>query len=247
MIQDTSCECSAAACMHPVPADIDTRVSQFKALGDKTRLRLALMIRAAAPAPVCACNLPEAFGMSQSTLSHHLAKLVDAGVLEREQRGRWAYFTIAAGFDASILGPSETGATMSRSSSQTDMTILFACRQNAGRSQMAAALAKQLAPEGMRIISAGSDPADEVHPVVAEALAEIGLEPESRPKPLDPSQVKTSDWVITMGCGEQCPCFPGVHYEDWEITDPHGKTLDEVRVILTEIRERVVDLLSRVK
>lgn len=241
------CDCCASTESQTADAEIQKRATQFKALGDKTRLRLALMIRNASPAPVCACSFPETFGMSQSTLSHHLTKLVDAGVLHREQRGRWAYFTLDAGFDASILGPVENGTPMTNDRNAGETTILFACRQNAGRSQMAAALAKSLAPAGVRIISAGTDPADNVHPIVVDALAEIGLEPESQPKPLDPSQVKTSDWVITMGCGEHCPIFPGVHYEDWEITDPHGKSLDEVRAILAELRERVIDLLGRVK
>lgn len=128
----------------------------------------------------------------------------------------------------------------------SNTTILFACRQNAGRSQIAAALAKQRAPQGITILSAGSDPADHIHPVVVEALAELGLKPDSQPKPLDPAQVETADWVITMGCGETCPFFPGVHYEDWTITDPDGATLEQVRNIIAEIREHVDDLLDRI-
>ncbi len=124
---------------------------------------------------------------------------------------------------------------------------MFACRQNAGRSQMAAAIAKSLAPEGVEILSAGSEPADEVHPVVVEALASIGLEPDSQPKRLKRENVEVSDWVITMGCGESCPYVPGVHYEDWDIPDPHGKSLEEVSAIRDQITERVRALLARIK
>ncbi|MDY4678464.1 MAG: heat-shock protein HtpX [Bifidobacterium tsurumiense] len=126
------------------------------------------------------------------------------------------------------------------------VTIMFACRQNAGRSQMTAAVAKSLASDNIQILSAGSDPADEVHPVVVEALASIGLKPDSQPKQLKRENVQISDWVITMGCGESCPYVPGVHYEDWDIADPHGKNLDEVKVILSQITEKVRDLLERV-
>lgn len=240
-----SCPCSQS------PAETSSellirRVEQYKALGDLTRLRLALVVKDAQPAPVCACSFFDAFDMSQSTISHHLSRLVKAGILEREQRGKWAYFTFDPEFDQSLLGGLKTGITMNNGQSENGKTILFACRQNAGRSQIAAALAKQLAPKGVTILSAGSDPADEVHPVVVEALAELGLEPDSKPKPLDPTQVKVSDWVVTMGCGEACPYFPGVHYEDWEVTDPSGKTLEEVRPIVAEIRGRVETLLKTV-
>lgn len=225
---------------------LETRVEQFKALGDITRLQLALMVWRAAPSPVCACNFPEAFGMSQSTISHHLAKLVKARVLERQKRGKWAYFTLNPDFDQNLLANLVTGATMNVNDTTSGTTILFACRQNAGRSQIAAALAKQLAPEGVTILSAGSEPADTVHPVVVDALAELGLQPDSQPKPLDPARVKTSDWVVTMGCGEACPFFPGVHYQDWEIDDPSDRSLEEVRGIIDQIRTRVQELLDTV-
>ncbi|KFI77267.1 arsenate reductase [Bifidobacterium pseudolongum subsp. pseudolongum] len=97
----------------------------------------------------------------------------------------------------------------------------------------------------MTILSAGSEPADAVHPVVVEALAELGLQPDSQPKPLDPAQVKTSDWVVTMGCGEACPFFPGVHYQDWKIDDPSGRSLEEVRGIIGQIRTHVRSCSTR--
>ena len=227
-------------------ASLEAQVEHFKALGDITRLQLALIVKQAAPSPVCACNFPEAFGMSQSTISHHLGKLVKAGVLERQKRGKWAYFTLNPNFDQNILANVTSGVAMNVNDTTTGTTILFACRQNAGRSQIAAALAKQLAPKGVTILSAGSEPADAVHPVVVEALAELGLQPDSQPKPLDPAQVKASDWVITMGCGEACPFFPGVHYQDWKIDDPSDRSLEEVRSIIDQIRIRVQELLDTV-
>lgn len=124
-------------------------------------------------------------------------------------------------------------------------TILFACTKNAGRSQMAAAIAQQLAGTDVTILSAGTDPADDVHPEVCDALAEIGLEPHSQPEKLDPATVKSSDWVITMGCGESCPIFPGTRYENWDIPDPAGQPLDVVREIRDAIQERVQNLLAR--
>ena len=124
--------------------------------------------------------------------------------------------------------------------------ILFACRQNAGRSQMAAAIAQELATSDVTIMSAGTEPAEEVHPEVRDALAEIALEPFAQPEKLDPTKVKMADWVITMGCGESCPIFPGTHYEDWEVADPSGEPTEVVREIRDDITKRVKELSSRI-
>ena len=131
-----------------------------------------------------------------------------------------------------------------------ELTILFACRQNAGRSQLAAAFAQQIADERglstIRVLSAGSEPASKVHPQVVHVLAELGLQPDSEPKLLLPENVQTSDWVITMGCGESCPYFPGVHFEDWDIPDPHNKSNEDVRFIAQLSRNKVDDLFNRI-
>ena len=111
---------------------------------------------------------------------------------------------------------------------------------------MAAAIAQKLASSDVTIMSAGTEPAEEVHPEVRDALAEIGLEPFAQPEKLDPAKVKMADWVITMGCGESCPIFPGTHYEDWEVTDPSGKPVEVVREIRDEITKRVRELLTRI-
>jgi arsenate reductase (thioredoxin) len=124
--------------------------------------------------------------------------------------------------------------------------VLFVCVHNAGRSQMAAALMERHAGGRVRVRSAGSEPADEVSPVVREALREIGVElGGTRPRPLEDGAVRAADAVVTMGCGDACPVYPGKLYEDWELEDPAGKDLATVRRIRDEIDERVRDLLAR--
>jgi arsenate reductase len=123
--------------------------------------------------------------------------------------------------------------------------VLFVCVHNAGRSQMAAALLRRLAGDRVVVRSAGSAPASEIHAGVVAALAEIGLDMgEEFPKPLADEFVKAADAVITMGCGDACPVFPGKKYEDWEVPDPAGKPLADVRPIRDEIERRVKKLLA---
>jgi arsenate reductase len=123
--------------------------------------------------------------------------------------------------------------------------VLFVCVRNAGRSQMAAALLDARAGGGVRVRSAGSDPGERVNPAVIEALREVGIDISREfPKPLSDDAVRAADAVITMGCGDACPIYPGKRYEDWSIEDPEGKTLDEVRRIRDEIDARVQRLLS---
>jgi arsenate reductase (thioredoxin) len=123
--------------------------------------------------------------------------------------------------------------------------VLFVCVQNAGRSQMAAALLKRRAGGRVHIRSAGSEPANRINPAVVAALAEVGVDVgEEFPKPLTDEVVRAADAVITMGCGDACPIFPGKRYEDWVIEDPEGRSLDEVRRIRDEIDARVRALLA---
>jgi arsenate reductase (thioredoxin) len=120
------------------------------------------------------------------------------------------------------------------------LTVLFACVHNAGRSQIAAALMEREGAGRIEVRSAGSEPAAEVHPEVVEAMAELGLElGEERPKKLTDERVREADVVVTMGCGDECPFHPGKRYEDWELDDPAGRDLDEVRAIRDEIERRV--------
>jgi protein-tyrosine-phosphatase len=124
--------------------------------------------------------------------------------------------------------------------------VLFVCIHNAGRSQMAAALLTRYAGDRIVVRSAGTTPADSVNPVVVAAMNEIGIDLRANgatPKKLTDAAVQASDVVITMGCGDECPFYPGKVYLDWELDDPAGKTLEEVRPIRDEIDRRVQDLV----
>ena len=123
--------------------------------------------------------------------------------------------------------------------------VLFVCIHNAGRSQMAAGYARALSGGAVEVRSGGSEPGDQINPVAIEAMAEEGIDiSQAVPQLMTTEQVRESDVVITMGCGDVCPIFPGKRYEDWELTDPKGKSLEEVRTIRDDIRGRVERLLS---
>jgi len=123
-------------------------------------------------------------------------------------------------------------------------TVLFVCIHNAGRSQMAAGYLRQLGGDRVEVLSAGSAPAESINPVAVQAMAEEGIDIEGeQPKILATDAVKTSDVVITMGCGDTCPFYPGKRYEDWVLDDPAGQGIDAVRPIRDEIRRRVEALL----
>ena len=124
-------------------------------------------------------------------------------------------------------------------------SVLFVCVHNAGRSQMAAAFLTHLSQGAVDVRSAGSEPADRVNPAAVAAMAEIGVDiATEQPKILTTEAVKASDVVITMGCGDTCPFYPGKRYEDWVLEDPAGKGVGAVRPIRDEIRRRVENLLS---
>jgi arsenate reductase (thioredoxin) len=126
-------------------------------------------------------------------------------------------------------------------------TIVFACVHNAGRSQMAAAFLNALAdPATARAISAGTHPADRVDRVVVEAMREAGIDlSRERPRLLTSEIARAADWLVTMGCGDECPVVPGVRREDWPLDDPAGQPIERVRVIRDEIRAHVEALLTR--
>jgi protein-tyrosine-phosphatase len=124
-------------------------------------------------------------------------------------------------------------------------SVLFVCVHNAGRSQMAAGFLSALSGGAVEVRSAGSTPADQVNPVAVQAMAELGIDiAAEQPKILTPEAVKASDVVVTMGCGDTCPYFPGRRYEDWVLDDPAGRPLDEVRPVRDQIRSRVLALLD---
>jgi len=124
-------------------------------------------------------------------------------------------------------------------------TVLFVCVHNAGRSQMAAGWLQHLAGDAVDVLSAGSHPAESINPVAVAAMAEVGIDIRARqPKLLTDASVQAADVVVTMGCGDECPFYPGRHYEDWELDDPAGQGIEAVRPIRDEIRRRVERLLD---
>lgn len=125
--------------------------------------------------------------------------------------------------------------------------LLFVCVHNAGRSQMAAALAEHLSARRVHVRSAGSAPTGEINPLVVEVLQERGIAlGTAYPKPLSDSVVQAADVIITMGCGDSCPYFPGKRYEDWQVTDPAGQPIEVVREIRDDIQARVTELLRQI-
>jgi len=124
-------------------------------------------------------------------------------------------------------------------------TVLFVCVHNAGRSQMAAGFLQHLAGDRVQVLSAGSAPADQINPTAVEAMAEVGIDiAGAQPKVLTTESVQDSDVVITMGCGDACPFFPGKRYEDWKLDDPAGQGIEAVRPIRDEIKLRVQALID---
>jgi protein-tyrosine-phosphatase len=124
-------------------------------------------------------------------------------------------------------------------------SVLFVCVHNAGRSQMAAGFMTHLGQGRVDVLSAGSAPKDSINPVAVEAMAEIGIDISSNsPKILTPEAVQQSDAVITMGCGDACPFYPGKRYEDWVLEDPAGQGIESVRIIRDDIKVRVETLLA---
>ena len=125
--------------------------------------------------------------------------------------------------------------------------VLFVCVHNAGRSQMAAGYLGALAGDRVDVFSAGSEPKDEINPVAIQAMAEEGIDiAGNQPKVLTTEAVRDSDVVITMGCGDACPIFPGKRYEDWELTDPAGRGIEDVRPIRDDIKGRIQALLAEI-
>lgn len=124
-------------------------------------------------------------------------------------------------------------------------TVLFVCVHNAGRSQMAAGFLQHLAGDHIQVLSAGSEPAEHINEVAVACMAEVGVDiTTSQPKVLTAEAVKESDVVITMGCGDVCPFFPGKRYEDWKLDDPAGQGIDAVRVIRDDIKSRIEMLIA---
>jgi len=128
---------------------------------------------------------------------------------------------------------------------ETKPSVLFVCVHNAGRSQMAAGFLRDIAGDRIEVRSAGSMPADQINPTAVAAMAELGIDiTAEQPKVLTTEAVQASDVVITMGCGDACPFFPGKRYEDWKLDDPAGQGIDAVRPIRDDIRARIEQLVT---
>ncbi|WP_110589555.1 metalloregulator ArsR/SmtB family transcription factor [Microbacterium suaedae] len=275
-------------------------------LADPTRARILRLIRGADDGRQCVTPLADALGLRQPTVSHHLRALLDAGLVERAQDGRRAWFSVADG--AAALVDSTVGRSLSRepdlarvwrdlseryrgdhtpgtvahvvdesaemlraSSADAPLlasrvaafaaqrldalrdvgaesrapSVLFVCVKNAGRSQMAAAILRHLAGDAVAVRTAGSEPANGIAPAIIEALDEIGVPLGAEfPKPLTDESVRAADVVVTMGCGDACPIYPGIRYEDWELEDPAAMPLSRVREVRDDIDARVRSLLA---
>ena len=145
------------------------------------------------------------------------------------------------------MTPPEQTSTEQTSAEQTSKkpSVLFVCVHNAGRSQMAAGFMTHLGQGRVEVLSAGSAPKDSINPIAVQAMAEVGIDiSKNSPKVLTTGAVEQSDAVITMGCGDVCPFYPGKRYEDWVLDDPAGQGIESVRVIRDEIKARVETLLA---
>lgn len=245
LMTETATACTPDCCVLEAPLDDDGATmlaAQLKALADPTRLRLLSMIATSPTGELCACVLPEAVERSQPTVSHHLTQLVQAGVISREQRGKWAWFRLNPGCLAAIraaLGEDADHRHVGRS------TVLFLCGHNAGRSQMAAGWLRHLAGDRIAVQSAGSDPSTELNPSAVAAMREVGIDiTAATPQRWTKEMALTADVVISMGCGDDCPLTPGARRDDWDLPDPAGQDLAFTRVVRDEIELRVRGLID---
>ncbi|MFN4000656.1 metalloregulator ArsR/SmtB family transcription factor [Microcella sp.] len=287
---------------------------ELGALGDATRGAIARLLLDADDHALTVGRLTEALALRQPTVSHHLRVLHEAGIVDREPRGREVWYSlpepVAARLEEWVPAPAAeplSGALLGRiiddlgtrfagtfsretvqrvvldsdnllrardgsgralpsataqfaaerlSAQQSSglvgerppgaaLEVLFVCVQNAGRSQLAAAIMRHLGGERVRVRTAGSAPIDAIRPAVVAALDEIGVPLGGEfPKPLTDDVVRAADVVVTMGCGDACPVFPGRRYLDWAVADPAGQPLERVRAIRDDIDGRVRGLLD---
>jgi arsenate reductase (thioredoxin) len=223
-------------------ADATRLADTLKALADPVRLRLVSLLATAPTGELCACVLPDAVGKSQPTVSHHLGLLVDAGLVDREQRGKWAWFRLRHEQLAVVRSALGEGAVRSRT---RNPTVLFLCVHNAGRSQMAAGFLRHLAGDRIDVFSAGSEPADKLNPKAVAAMREVGINiSRQQPQRWTTDMARTADVIVSMGCGDECPVFPGTRYVDWDLDDPAGQSIEFVRTVRDQIEAHVRSLAN---
>lgn len=288
----------------------------LRALADPTRIQILRLIVDTPGGRRPVTELATELGLTQPTVSHHLRMMSDEGIVEREQDGRLAWYSVApsrvtevfesirtrSGNEESTLAPSvldrigrdlatrfqgtfspETVTEYVNESYDLLATrahitrylpsltarfagdrlraladaeglvpadvpdVLFVCVQNAGRSQLASAILRSLAGDRVRVLTAGSEPAGAISPLIIAALDEVGIPVGGEyPKPLTDEVVRAADFVITMGCGDACPIYPGRRYLDWELPDPAAMTMDGVREVRDDIDKRVRSLLEEI-
>lgn len=235
----------APCCVLEAPLDeqqAETLAHQLKALADPVRLRLVSMIATSPTGSACACDLPEAVGRSQPTVSHHLTQLVTAGVLERQQRGKWAWFRLSSeglGSIRSALGENADHHHIGKP------TVLFLCVHNAGRSQMAAGFMRSIAGDAIEVYSAGSAPGDQLNAMAVAAMHERNIDiTTATPQIWTDDMARAADVIVTMGCGDECPIYPGTRAVDWQLRDPAGQGIEMVREVRDEIELLVTGLVE---
>jgi arsenate reductase len=223
-------------------AEATALAAALKALAHPVRLRILSTVATAPTGEVCACVFPESLDKAQPTVSHHLGQLTAAGLLEREQRGKWAWFRLRPERLADVrraLGEGGEHRPVAQPS------VLFLCVHNAGRSQMAAGWLRHLAAGRVEVYSAGSAPAASINPIAIEAMAEVGIDiAGAQPQRWTDEMARAADVIVTMGCGDECPVYPGRRRLDWELADPAGQDLAMVRGVRDEIRRRVETLVD---
>jgi len=240
----TSLGLDPRCCVLEAPLDeqqADALAHQLKALADPVRLRLVSMIATSPTGTICACDLPEALGKSQPTISHHLSQLVNAGVLERRQRGKWAWFRLSNDQLGSIRTALGEGADHHHVGKPV---VLFLCVDNAGRSQMAAGFMRSIAGDRIDVYSAGSAPGDQLDPIAVEAMGERKIDiTTATPQKWTDDMARAADVIVTMGRGDECPIYPGTRAVEWELRDPAGQDIEMVREVRDEIEQLVTSLV----
>jgi arsenate reductase len=241
----------------------------FKAMGDPSRIHILRML--AENGEMCVCKITEELKMTQSSVSHHLSALRNAGLVNARRVGQWSYYSLrgetltntVTAFAAELLEKLDSAKNRvagDDSCCQADggdekpKKVIFVCIHNSGRSQMAEAFARRLGGGVIEAESAGTAPGGELNPQAVAAMEEIGYDMSGhRPKMMTPAMVDAADLVVTMGCGVNpddipdgavCPVVM-VPSEDWGLEDPKGKSVEKVREIRDEIRLRVERLIER--
>jgi arsenate reductase (thioredoxin) len=224
-------------------SDADRIATMLKALADPIRVRLVSLLAAAPTGEVCACDLPQALGKSQPTISHHLTQLVSVGLVHREQRGKWAWFSLQRDVLATVRTVLGEGRLTGEAA--TVPAVLFLCVHNAGRSQMAAGFMRHIAGGQINVISAGSAPGTALNPVAVQAMKEVGIDITSAsPQKWTTDMLRQTDVIVSMGCGDECPIYPGTRRIEWALNDPAGQDIDFVRDVRDQIEQHVRTLIN---